>query len=355
MNTLDSKEEVQSILRLSFRYSTYHRRLSAYILGLSVVETIWFAYAGYVLRNVPALANRSQSYSILSKCAGSACSNTFGPSQTIVNSITTLLIYLLPLVFAVVLVGPSLAKEFETKSVRFFWTQGISRNQWLASRLIPGLIGALSVVIVGQIELQRWIFPHNLFDYYDPWRMFAFRGVVPVAIAFSLVAISVFSSIVLKRSLLVVLVTALTFGAIVFAISFTEPILIAPKTVVYAVNWGDGFNQAAPFPQNSQFVTQAYLSKDGAQVPNAYITSAFDSCSARASNATKGSNGVASGNPFNQRTFSKCMTAYDFYLKISYQPYSRYGDLQWIYTAMAVITSSVFVGLSFFLLKRVDL
>lgn len=73
--------------------------------------------------------------------------STLGLSQAIVTAITTLLIYL-SVVFAAVLFAPSPAKEFETKAVRFF-THCISRNQWLASRLIPGLIGAVIASIVG--------------------------------------------------------------------------------------------------------------------------------------------------------------------------------------------------------------
>lgn len=82
----------------------------------------------------------------------------------------------------------------------------------------------------------------NLLGYYDPWRMCAFRGVVPVAIALLLVAISVFTSIVLKRSLLVVPVAALASGTVVFAVSANESRSLAPKSVVFSVNWGGGGN-----------------------------------------------------------------------------------------------------------------
>ncbi|NNN14911.1 MAG: hypothetical protein HKL82_03525 [Acidimicrobiaceae bacterium] len=358
MSTSASTTRAPSLIRLSFRYSTYHRRLAIYMAGLALVETIWFAFAGYMLRNVPTVANGSSSYAILHKCVATTCSGASLPPAYAVP-ISNLLIYLLPAVCALVFVGPSLAREFDTKSVRFSWTQGITRNQWLASRLLPGLIGALLISIVGEVAALRWVFPHNFPFDYNPWGMFPFRGATAVGIAVLLVAFSVLCSILLKRPLFVVLVTALAYGAIAYGVSATEPRLLAPNSTIATSNWGIQVNPVQQYPQGAQLVAATIVTKNGAPIPNSYVNHAIDGCSTRASlvlNKSPTTNSTSAIGPatFNQQVFSKCVAAYDFYNKFSYQPISRFWELQWIYAATTGAAGLVLIGLSFWLVKRVE-
>lgn len=354
MSASASTTRTPSLVRLSFRYSTYHRRLAEYIAGFTLVETIWFAFAGYTMRNVPVVTNGSSSYANLQKCVGSTCTGFFRMPSVYVGPITNLFIYLLPAVCALVFVAPSLAREFDTKSVRFSWTQCVTRNQWLASRLLPGLFGALLISIVGEIEASRWIFPHNYPFTYNPWGMFPFRGAAPVGIAVLLVAFSVVSSILLKRPLLAVLVSALAYGAIAFGVSATEPGLLPPKTIITASNWGNESNPVQPYPQGVQIVAVTIVTKNGVPISNSFLNHAINSCSARASHLQNKSLATSPANTFNQQAFSSCVSAYHFYNKFSYQPISRFWELQWIYAAMTGAVALVLVWSSFWLVKRVE-
>ncbi|EQD71974.1 transmembrane transport protein, partial [mine drainage metagenome] len=205
-----------------------------------------------------------------------------------------------------------------------------------------------------------WIFPHNYPFTYNPWGMFPFRGATPVGIAVLLVTFSVLISILLKRPLLVVLVTVGTYGIIAYGIYATEPRLLPPKTIISASNWGNQVNPTQPYPQSAQLVTVTTVTKNGTPISNSYLDQALNGCMASASHLQNGSLTTSPVNVkgpvtnFNQQAFGKCVSAYDFYNKFSYQPISRFWELQWIYTAITGAAALVLIVSSFWLVKRVE-
>lgn len=107
---------VPSLSRLILRYSTNYRRLAEYIAGFVIAETLWFAFAGYKLQNIPSLGNGFASYAPLTKCVANGCAEILKAPPWYISPITNLLIYLLPVVCALIFVAPSLARELESNT-----------------------------------------------------------------------------------------------------------------------------------------------------------------------------------------------------------------------------------------------
>jgi hypothetical protein len=190
--------------------------------------------------------------------------------------------------------------------------------------------------------------------------MFPFRGATPVGIAVLLVAFSVLCSILLKRPLLVILVSALAYGAIALGVSATEPRLLAPNSTIAVSNWGDQVNPVQQYPQGAQLVTITTVTKNGVPISNSYLNQALNRCMASAThlqNRSLTTSPITVNGPvtnFNQQAYGKCVSAYNFYNKFSYQPISRFWELQWIYTAITGAAALVLIGSSFWLVKRVE-
>jgi hypothetical protein len=69
----------------------------------------------------------------------------------------TILLLFLPGIIGAFAGAPALAREFETGTFRFAWTQGVGRIRWAMTAIVPGAVG-VAVIIGGFGALISW---HN--------------------------------------------------------------------------------------------------------------------------------------------------------------------------------------------------
>ncbi len=367
MSSTITRAKTLSLAKITKDYSMEYRRVAVSLVGLLLAETLWFAYAGFRLRFIN--AGGAGHFGVLSKCTGNVCLGPIGVPPFYISPITDLLTFVLPAIWALVFVAPSFARELESKSVRFTWTQGIRRNQWLGSRLLPGLIGAFLITAVEDVETNRWIYPHTI-GIFGPWQMFEFRDASIVGIAVLLVTVSVFFSILIRRTLLVVLLTAVAYLILLFGVAVTEPILLTPKSATVLAGYKPvvmlslGLTQYSgePIPPEAQFVSETILTKRGTPVSNAYMLKVYQTCSSRAYPETPGqqkpNDAIILGQGPNfiryQQLDDQCLSSYHFYNKFSYQPSYRFWELQWIYAAITGALALFVLAMSFSFLRRVE-
>lgn len=339
----------QAVWQYSFRW----RRL-VHLVALSVViETLWFAFAGFEMRNtLPLFGGLVQRSSApLTRCTAGAsvCAASFKAPPPFVGPITDLLIYLLPAIVAVAFITPSLAKEFESKTARFAWTQSVTRHQWFTSRAAAALAAALMVAGIGQLELQRWVFPHY-FQSTPPWAIFSFSGTAAVAISLFLAAASILIALVIKRPVPAVILSAVLFGASIFAVSTLYPTTLAPKRVK------DSFGQILT-PKGALYVTTTMVTRSGEKVSQKSAGQIINECQllfpptqVTKSNGT----GIIVG-PQSQQAYTSCLTAHDLYFETSYQPSYRYWELQWVFTGIALFLAAVATVAAFLVTKKMEI
>lgn len=181
--------------------------------------------------------------------------------------------------------------------------------------------------------------------------MFVFGGPVTVGIAILLVAIAGLNSIVFKRVIVVVLATAFLYFVLILGVSVTYPTLLSPTVVITS---SYNYKQSPPFPPKALVVNEANVGKNGTVLKNSYVNAASQHCQALTTKQVGIPNGSNFNQPLFQKTYGRCMTLHDVYVKYAYQPASRFWPLQWIYTAMTVIATLVIMGLAFWFLARVE-
>ena len=343
-----------SFKELLWSYITRHRRLGVSVVGLVVIELLWFAFVGYEFRNIRATEGFLGS-APLTQCTGTGCATIFKTPPPFIGPITDLLIFALPAIWALVFVAPSLARELESRSVRFSWTQTVTRKQWLAVRTMSGLLATLAVVVTEVFLVRRWIFPHNYTS--EPWHWFLFTGILAPAFALFLVAIAVLSSLLWKKPVAALLTTSISFGAVALAVTSTYPTLLSPKTII------SGAGIPLSLPQGSLGVGATSVTKNGVRLSSTYTNQVLSTCNQQAmgrfngvqSNQTGGIAGVSSPSTFNPSTYTSCLESHDLYTLISYQPPFRFWELQWIYAGATLGATAVIVALSFMFVNRIDI
>lgn len=341
-----------SFKELLWSYTTRHRRLLVSVIGLVVTEIIWFAFVGYEFRNIRETAAGFLGSAPLTRCTGSACATVLKAPPPFIGPITDLLIYAIPAIWALVFVAPSLARELESKSVLFSWTQAVTRKQWLAVRIISGLFAALVIVGTEVLVVSRWIFPHSYT--FDSWHWFLFTDLLAPAFALLLVAIAVLSSLLWKKQVAALLTTVILFGAVALAITATYPTLLKPKTIISAPG-----TPLSPLP-GILIVRQSSVTKKGVRLSSAYTNQVLNTCNQQAMGLYDGvqSNSGNGGPPlhstFNPSTYNSCLESHDLYSLLSYQPPFRFWELQWIYAGITLGATAIIVALSFMVVNRID-
>ncbi len=332
-----------------WHYSFRQRRLVHVVLLGAVIETLWFAFAGFELNHtLPVFVGGFAGSAPLAKCAANAatCAIPFKAPPPFINPITELVIYVLPAICAVALVAPSLAKEFESKSIRFTWTQALTRNQWFLSRAVASFGAALVITGIAQIELYRWIFPHY-FQSWPAWGMFAFSGTLAVGISLVLVAVAIFVALTLKRPVAAAIAVAVVSGAVLISASILYPFAISPKTVISSPGFPPfGYTAAA---QGSNLIGTAFVTKSGSKVSPAQVALISGQC-------VKDTIALGTQNigPQSQSIVSQCMESHNLYFEYSYQPSYRYWELQWVLTAVALAFTVLVTLGALYLTRRIQ-
>ncbi len=354
MTTTEIRKSPPSFKELLWSYTTRRRQLLVSVIGFVVTEIIWFAFVGYEFRNIRTTAGFLGS-APLTRCTGSACTTVLKAPPPFIGPITDLLIYALPAIWALVFVAPSLARELESKSVRFSWTQAATRKQWLAVRIISGLFAALVIVVIEVLVVSRWISPHSYTA--ESWHWFLLTGVLAPAFALLLVAIAILSALLWKKPIAALLTTAILFGAVALAITATYPTLLSPKTII------SGPGSPLSLPPGILIVSQSSVTKTGVKLSSTYTNQVLNTCSQLAtgrpsgiqSNQTGVTEQIIAPSTFNPSKYASCLESHDLYTLLRYQQPYRFWELQWIYSAMTLGVTAVLVALSFMAVDRIEI
>lgn len=123
--------------------------------------------------------------------------------------------------------APLVAQEIESHTHRLAWTQSVTRQRWLLSKLL--VIGAVSAATVGvfTVAFTRWSAPIDATGNRIGTANFAQRGVVPLGYAVFSLALGSLMGAVIRRTLPAMAATLATF----FATRLFVQLLVRPHLV----------------------------------------------------------------------------------------------------------------------------
>jgi hypothetical protein len=236
--------------------------------------------------------------------------------------------------------APLVARELETGTNQFAWTQSITRARWLAAgagwlilaaAVIAGAASALVTWWSGpNTALQANAFQANSFDV---------TGIVPVGYAVFALALGICAGALLRRTIPALAVTLAGFAALrVLIAQWLRPHYMTPVTVYYKLT--------VPFVPTGSYlgVSQGFLGANGKHptaAPGSFNLNGVPIPAVCRPQASPG-------------TVMRCLTAHGYRGYLAYQPASRFWAFQGIETGIFVVLAAILLAVTFWVLKRRD-
>lgn len=193
-----------------------------------------------VLLLITGLQDAARWHAALVRCAkDGTCSNL---SQTVslgggALGALTILTLAVPLMVGMFWGGPAVAREQETRTVQFAWTQSVTRWRWLSVKtgwlLLAGAVFGAAVAGV----VTWWYTPVNALHHGQFTQgYFDIQGIVPIGYALFAVALGIAAGTLIGRSLPALAVTGGVFLAIRLAVTYWVRVHYMPAvTTIYSV------------------------------------------------------------------------------------------------------------------------
>jgi hypothetical protein len=252
-----------------------------------------------------------------------------------------------PLLLGMFWGSPAVARERETGTVQFAWTQSVTRWRWLSAKtgwlLLAGAVfgGAVAGIVTWWYApvnaLKQGQFTQGFFD---------IQGIVPVGYAVFAVALGIAAGAVIGRSLPALAVTGGVFLAVRVAVTYWVRVHYMPAvTTIYRVTqtftpkgmyWPLAQGVVLPGGQLSTVLSvgPGYIATNG---PSALPAACQPQAGAGQMNSTL-----------------ECLTRAGYRSFTTYQPGYRFWPFQFIETGIFVALAAVLIAATFFVVRRRD-
>ncbi len=252
---------------------------------------------------------------------------------------------------------PVLARELETGTFRYAWTQGVGRSRWTIAKLVPLAVvlaaaaGALSVLLDWYYQPlfaahNPALFPAQL----SPLAagLFGLRGVAFAAWTLTAFAIGALAGMLIRRVVPAMAATLAAYGglAVAAALYLREhylPPLVTRNLASFYLS-----------PPRSDFVVRQWWTKDGVPLGQSMMSrltnSMFDQMMPVVHSSKEGAVAAQKG-PTELHVFHY-LTQHGYTYWASYQPASRFWPLQWIEAGWLLGLSVLLIAVTVWLVRR---
>jgi hypothetical protein len=268
---------------------------------------------------------------------------------------------IVPAVLGMLWGAPLVAHEAESGTTSFAWTQGITRNRWLAAK--AGIMLAAAALWEGAVSalVTWWSGPENAqrgeafgANYFDT------QGITPIGYAVFAMALGITAGALLRRTLPAIAVTLGGFiGLRALFDSAIRPHLMPPVTTVVSMSstWSPPgiswvFDSATLAPNGQVFTGGGPF---GVFNFNGLVSPLVPQACQKL--VSGGDGEIKTFGPIGQDTinaFGSCLDKAGFRQFFTYQPDSRYWAFQGIETGIYAALAALLLAVTFWMLKRRD-
>jgi len=286
-----------------------------------------------------------QAYSAAAACrptSSAICDDMFGNFSVMDGFLANgFLLQALPALIGVFVGAPLLAREMETGTFRYAWTQGIGRLRWALAKLV---LLAISVTVASGLFslVTTW--------YYQPYfaasnpvpqpplapTLFDLRGVAFPAWTLAAFAIGALAGMLIRRVVPAIAATLAVYTGLVFAAGgflrahYLTPVLTSslnvPGTAWIASQWWT-------VTRSGQF---AWAGRPPMSVLD---------------NITCPNSGPPNGKP-TMVSIEQCVVQHGYTQWTSYQPTTRFWPFQWIEGGWLLVLSVLLIAVTVWLVRR---
>jgi len=322
-----------------------------YRVTAAIAAAILAAFA--VLFLITGLHQAAQWHTALASCAKNGTCDNLSRTVSLGGGVVyalTLLTLAVPLLFGMFWGGPAVARERETGTVQFAWTQSVTRRHWLSVKtgwlLLAGAVfgGAVAGIVTW------WFAPLNALNLYQFTQgRFDIQGIAPVGYALFAVALGIAAGTVIGRSLPALAVTAGVFVAVRVAVTYWVRVHYLPAvTTIYSVT--QNFTpKGAYWPLAQGVVLPGGQFTTNLSVGPGYIVTGFHGPGLPAACQS-----LMNQAPGQMSSVLACLQRLGYRSFTTYQPGYRFWPFQFIETGLFVALAAVLIAVTFFVVRRRD-
>jgi ABC-type transport system involved in multi-copper enzyme maturation permease subunit len=253
--------------------------------------------------------------------------------------------------------APVLARELETGTFRYAWTQGFVRWRWALGKLVPLAVavtvasGALSLLLAWYYQpvfaaRNPALFPIPISTFAAG--LFDLRGIAFAAWTLAAFAIGVLAGMLIRRVVPAIAATLAVYAGLVTTASlYLRPHYRPP---VLTRNLFSFFSSPAP----SAFIVRQWWTKGGTALSqsriNQIISSAFERMMPVVHSSKEGA--VAAQKQVTNVHVFHYLTQHGYTQWVSYQPASRFWPFQWIEGGWLLALSVLLIAAVAWLVRR---
>lgn len=243
---------------------------------------------------------------------------------------------IVPLLLAMLVGAPLVAREMERGTYRMVWTQSITRSHWLVTKLLAILVGGVLLGFALIALLSWWRTPFDQLDGNFAPGGFDLEGVVQAAYVFYALALAIAAGAILRKTISAMAVTLAGFLAVRLPVEF----MLRPRFQPPIKATWDALTQSGPQPgRGTWLVDSGFVDSTGHTVGFGQV---FNTCAPSASNVR-----TVGNNPFTQ-----CLHAHGWLSFMTYQPADRFWTFQGIETGIYVVVALALIALTIWWVRR---
>jgi hypothetical protein len=252
------------------------------------------------------------------------------------------ILQVLPVLIGAFVGAPVLARELETGTFRYTWTQGFDRRRWAVAKLV--LLAVVVTAAAGAFgALLTW--------YYQPFvgnqslglprttpltpALFDLRGIGFPAWTLAAFAIGALAGVLIRRVVPAIVATLVVYTGLAFVTAgFLRPHYLTPLLASINVN----------VPDDAWVISQ-WWSKDGRFAFGSYPPSNILNQFCAPPSAATGKAGAPQG-------WGPCLVQHGYTMWTGYQPASRFWPFQWIEGGWLLALSVLLIAATVWLVQR---
>ncbi len=242
--------------------------------------------------------------------------------------------------------APVLARELETGTFRYAWTQGVGRWRWTLGKLVPLAIA---------VTVATGVFSLLLSWYYRPFfadgnqtrlapTVFDLRGVAFAAWTLAAFAIGALAGMLIRRVVPAMAAALAVYTGLALAAGlylrqhYLTPLLTSDPNVP-----GSALGSSPNAPDSAWILGQQWQTKGGQPVSE----SALSQVLLRAPQFDGGKGGIPQSG-----SVTRYLMQHGYMLWTTYQPASRFWPLQWIEGGWLLALSLILIAITVWLVRR---
>jgi hypothetical protein len=262
-----------------------------------------------------------------------ACAINFTGRYGISADIVRILLQAVPALIGAFAGAPVLARELETGTFRFAWTQGIGRRRWTLAKLVLLAVAVAAAAGAFSALFSWYLRPFSAAGYAIPFAtdVFDLREVAFAAWTLAAFAIGALAGMLIRRAVPAIAATLAIYAGLALATAlYLRQHYVAPLLTTKLNLPGSAWIVNQWYTKGGKFAFPAR----GSQIVSA--VSRF--CPPRIGNSN-----ISPG---------QCLTQHGYTQWVSYQPGSRFWPFQWIEGGWLLALSVLLIAATVWLVRR---